>query len=66
MRQRLKSRINPRGRPHLKQRRTTRLLNLGGRAAFTIIDFLAIANAREELLGDLHSALQRELECFPA
>src|SRR3989338_11433127 len=29
IRQRLKSRINPRGRPHLKQRRTVRVENFG-------------------------------------
>lgn len=32
----------PRGRPHLKQRRTTRLLNFGVRFAFAIIDFFAM------------------------
>jgi len=42
MRQRLKSRIKPRGRPHLKQRRTVRLENFGVRFAFMIIDFFAI------------------------
>jgi len=42
MRQRLKSRMNPRGRPHLKQRRTVRLENFGFRLAFMIIDFLAM------------------------
>ena len=42
IRQRLKSRKNPRGRPHLKQRRTTRLLNFGFLCAFTIIDVFAI------------------------
>ncbi|OGG87959.1 hypothetical protein A3H15_02820 [Candidatus Kaiserbacteria bacterium RIFCSPLOWO2_12_FULL_50_28] len=42
IRQRLKSRIKPRGRPHLKQRRTVRLENFGLRFAFAIIDFLAI------------------------
>jgi hypothetical protein len=34
--------MKPRGRPHLKQRRTTRDLNFGVRFAFTIIDFLAM------------------------
>src|SRR3989344_675035 len=42
MRQRLKSRMKPLGRPHLKQRRTVRLENFGFRFDFTIIDFLAI------------------------
>ena len=42
IRQRLKSRRNPRGRPHLKQRRITRLLNFGFRSALTTIDLLAI------------------------
>lgn len=42
IRQRLKSRIKPRGRPHLKQRRTVRLENFGFRFAFTIIDFFAM------------------------
>lgn len=42
MRQRLKSRIKPRGRPHLKQRLTVRLENLGFREALIIIDFLAM------------------------
>jgi hypothetical protein len=42
MRQRLKSRMKPRGRPHLKQRRTVRLENFGTRSAFMIIDFLAM------------------------
>jgi hypothetical protein len=42
MRHRLKSRKNPRGRPHLKQRRITLLLNFGFRSAFTIIDRFAI------------------------
>lgn len=40
--QRLKSRKNPLGRPHLKQRRITRLLNFGFRCAFTTIDLLAM------------------------
>src|SRR3989338_6623731 len=42
IRQRLKSRINPRGRPHLKHRRTVRELNFGTRFAFAISDFFAI------------------------
>ncbi len=42
IRQRLKSRIKPRGRPHLKQRRTTREANFGGRFALMIIDFFAM------------------------
>ena len=42
MRHRLKSRIKPRGRPHLKHRRTTRDLNFGVRCAFTIIDVFAM------------------------
>ncbi len=42
IRQRLKSRIKPRGRPHLKQRRTTRLLNFGLRCDFTMSDFFAM------------------------
>lgn len=46
MRHKLKSRRNPRGRPHLKQRRTTRDLNFGVRFAFTIIDVFAIVCAQ--------------------
>src|SRR5262249_27640593 len=42
MRQRLKSRMKPRGRPHLKQRRTVREENFGLRFALTIMDFFAI------------------------
>ncbi len=42
MRHRLKSRIKPRGRPHLKQRRTVLDENFGVRFAFAIIDFLAM------------------------
>jgi len=38
----LKSRRKPRGRPHLKQRRITRLLNFGFRSAFTTIERFAI------------------------
>ena len=34
--------MKPRGRPHLKQRRTVREENFGVRLAFAIIDFLAI------------------------
>jgi len=41
-RQRLKSRMKARGRPHLKQRRTVRDENFGFFWAFTIIDFFAI------------------------
>lgn len=37
-----KSRIKARLRPHLKQRRTTRDLNLGGRLERTTVDFFAI------------------------
>jgi len=48
MRQRLKSRINPRGRPHLKQRRTVREENFGFRSAFTIIDFFAMLEILSE------------------
>ncbi len=48
MRQRLKSRMNPRGRPHLKQRRTVRLENLGFRLALIIIDFFAMKCAPKE------------------
>jgi hypothetical protein len=43
--------MKPRGRPHLKQRRTTRLLNFGLRAAFTIIDFFAIKFLRNFTLS---------------
>ncbi len=57
MRQRLKSRIKPRGRPHLKQRRTTRDLNFGGRWAFTIIDVFAMRKATLETWKILHRAL---------
>jgi|GEM_PF-3204266 len=42
MRQRLKSRKKPRGRPHLKQRRMTRDANFGFLLAFATIDFFAI------------------------
>ena len=51
MRQRLKSRIKPRGRPHLKQRRTVRLENFGLRFAFAIIDFLAMLEILSEFMS---------------
>ncbi len=60
MRQRLKSRMNPRGRPHLKQRRTTRLLNLGLRCAFTIIDVFAID------MGVYLGGMESRAPCFSA
>ena len=40
--------MKPRGRPHLKQRRTVRLENLGFRFAFMIIDFLAMLEILSE------------------
>ena len=56
MRQRLKSRKKPRGRPHLKQRRIVRLENFGLRRAFMIIDFFAMEYGApdEESLKLLH------------
>ena len=42
MRHRLNVRIKPRGRPHLKQRRTVRLENFGVLFAFAMSDFFAI------------------------
>ena len=37
--------MNPRGRPHLKQRRTVREENFGVRFAFAISDFFAMKGA---------------------
>jgi hypothetical protein len=71
MRQRLKSRMKPRGRPHLKQRRTLRLENLGFLLAFTTIDFFAMLvflSERSELRNNLHPApclRQTPLQTFP-
>ncbi len=42
IRQRSKSRIYPRLRPHLKQRLTTRLLNLGFFKALAFVEVLAM------------------------
>ena len=54
--------MKPRGRPHLKQRRTVRLENLGVRFALIIIDFFAMKDCSKEKLGTLHRALRRQLE----
>jgi hypothetical protein len=52
--------MNPRGRPHLKQRRTIRDLNLGARFAFTIIDVFAMWKAALETWKYLHPPLAPE------
>jgi hypothetical protein len=48
--------MNPRGRPHLKQRRTTREANFGVRFALMIIDFFAmVVDAQRSESGALAS-----------
>ena len=63
IRHRLKSRIKPRGRPHLKQRRTLRLENFGFRRALTTSDLLAIK--LEEFYPELVEGLPRLPEYAP-
>jgi len=46
--------MKPRGRPHLKQRRTVREENFGTRFAFIIIDFFAMKFSRVRRLKLLH------------
>ncbi len=49
--------MNPRGRPHLKQRRTVRLENLGFRLALIIIDFFAMVFEPKGVFRDPASRL---------
>lgn len=68
MRQRLKSRIKPRGRPHLKQRRTTREANFGVRFALMIIDFFAMwLKSLKGVAGGVHLTFRSwlSLPCLP-
>lgn len=45
----------PRGRPHTRQRRTTRVEYFGVRCDFTIIDFLAIVRVASYFLNGMPS-----------